>query len=222
MELIKDWLSGSRPYVIGARLYEMYGDNDLLKKMFSAETVTDYKKKRLATELQKIIDDSPTQEQPAGSTGQPVPVPTTKHARAWRKEDNKNDIELSLWEEYRIIHKQMDDLRSQLLLIPNDQERKTAALKILRLDDQLDEIISNRNYYLNHGTLPNQQTVQLHYLTDALLIGTRVENLRRYIRREKNALSKNPQNISAAKRKAEFVDEINHYLKQLNKPLYAD
>ena len=217
MEMIKAWLNGSRNYAMGVKLYVQHGDEPLLKKLFISEGETPYKRERLEIALNELFRDS--KPSTADNTS-PDYTPKKQFEKQWRADDLKDDIEKSLWQQYRLKHKEMDDLRSQLLHFSSVEECREAAFKILRLDEELDEVIYCRNFYKEHGRLP--ETEQVQYITDPFLMADRMSNLKRYIRREKQALEKDSGNTAAACRKKEFVDELNHYLNKLGKPLYDD
>jgi hypothetical protein len=56
MDLIKAWLNGNRNYLTGVKLFLQHGDDDLLKKLFTAEKETSYKRQQLEEELKAICN----------------------------------------------------------------------------------------------------------------------------------------------------------------------
>lgn len=58
MEIILNWLSGQQNFTVGTILYKTFGTDDAFKEQLS-EGETEENKKRLAQELQKIVDPPP-------------------------------------------------------------------------------------------------------------------------------------------------------------------
>lgn len=208
MESIRFWLNGDQDYRTGVQLYVRYGNDPGLKNLFSGEAATGFKRTKLYNALLELYQ---------GNSYEPPTLNDTVTAI----EETGNRVEDGLRELYLAKFKQMQDLRSQLLLLGNDQDRRAAAFAILKLDEECNMVLSRRDYYLQNGQLPEAATGG-KIAEDPLQMGYRVQSLRRYIRREKNILKKEPNNAKAAKRLQAFIMEINIYLKLLKMPLYAD
>jgi hypothetical protein len=59
MEDLKNWLAGGREYASGVQLYLKYGSDELLKKLFTLEAETVYKRDRLQKALLQIYQAAP-------------------------------------------------------------------------------------------------------------------------------------------------------------------
>lgn len=59
MEDLKNWLASGRDYASGVQLYLKYGANELLKKLFTLEVETVYKRDRLQKALLQIYQAAP-------------------------------------------------------------------------------------------------------------------------------------------------------------------
>ena len=200
MNEITNWLQ-SKDYIEGVRLYIEHGQDPVLKNLFTAEKGTPYKEQRLERALRDIL---------AGTEiVKPEDQPSTPMIKSWPIEAAKDDVLKALRAEWLKAFKEMHDLRSQLMLMANDDQRGEAAHRILDLDDLCCNIYSNRNYYLEHGALP--ATKKEEFIVDPLKAAKRMEILGRYIRRERTALKKDPSNVGAAARKQKFTNEYNHY-----------
>lgn len=200
MNDIRDWLQ-SKDYIEGIRLYLQHGQDPALKNLFTAEKGTPYKQQRLERALREILAGTEVvkaEERPASIL-----------MKSWPIEAAKDDVLKALRAEWLKAFKEMQDLRSQLMLLANDDQRGEAAHRILDLDDLCDHIYSKRDYYLEHGTLPAAKKEE--YIVDPLKAAKRMEILGRYIRRERTALKKDPANVGAAARKQKFTNEYNHY-----------
>lgn len=218
MNLIKTWLNGNRNYDVGVKLYLQFGDSPIHKKLFTTEGQTPFKKKRLEELLSAIV----ARQDKAPEQSSQIPISDTEVIKAWPADAVKDDVERSLRTTWLEKFKEMQDLRSQLLLLPNDDQRCQSAFTIIRLDRDCDQVYFERDYYLKEGKLPHQSTTT--YIQDPLLMGVRITSLQRYIRREGVKIKAGdgipPANIVA--RRQEFIQELNYYLEKLGKPLFTD
>jgi hypothetical protein len=200
MEAIRHWLQ-SKDYIEGVRIYLQHGQDPVLKNLFTAEKGTPYKQQRLERALREIL---------AGTeVVKPEERPASSLMKSWPIEAASDDVLKALRAEWLKAFKEMHDLRSQLMLLANDDQRGEAAHRILDLDDLCYSIYLKRNHYLEHGTLPEAKKEE--YIVDPLKAAKRMEILGRYIRRERTALKKDPSNVGAAARKQKFTNEYNHY-----------
>jgi hypothetical protein len=199
--IITDWLS-RKDYIEGVRIYLKHGQDPALKKLFTSEQKTAYKEQRLERALGEILRGT--------EVVKPAEKPTISITmKSWPIEAAKDDVLKALRSDWLRKFKEMQDLRSQLMLLPNDDQRGEAALNILRLDDECDQIYAKRDYYLEHGTLP--AAPEEEFIIDPILAAQRMQTLHRYIRRERLNLKKDPANVGAAARKARFIKEFNYY-----------
>jgi hypothetical protein len=201
MNDITNWLQ-SKDYIEGIRLYLEHGQDPVLKNLFTAEKQTPYKTERLEKALREVlqgVERIKPEERPTISITM----------KSWPIEAAKDDVLKALRAEWLRLFKEMQDLRSQLMLLPTDEVRGETAHRILELDDQCEEIYNKRDYYLENGTLP--QVKKEEYIVDPVKAAKRMEILGRYIRRERTNLKKDPGNSGAAARKLKFIKEYNHY-----------
>lgn len=200
MQSIADWLQ-SKDYIQGVRLYIEHGQDPVLKNLFTAEKGTPYKEQRLERALRDIL---------AGTEiVKPEDQPSTPMIKSWPIEAAKDDVLKALRAEWLKAFKEMHDLRSQLMLLANDDQRGEAAFRILELDDLCYHAYSKRNYYLEHGMLPAEKPPE--FIVDPVKAAKRMQVLQRYIRRERTFLQKDPANTAAAARRKKFIAEYNHY-----------
>ena len=213
MTEIRDWLSSGRNYIEGVRLYLHYGQDPDFKVLLTEEAETPYKRTRLEKALREVLKGVEV----AKTVEEKLPARISE--KSWPAEAAKDDVLKALRAEWLTHFKAMQDLRSQLLLLPTVQERGEAAFEILRLDALCDEIYDRRDFYLQHGTLPQLKSTQSEVIVDPAKIMQRMENLKRYIRRETANLEKNPGDADAAARKKKWIQEYNTYAAKFNADL---
>lgn len=201
MDAIPDWLQ-SKDYIEGVRLYLELGSDPRLKALFTQEAKTDYKAKRLERALRDLMD------KPADKTPPVFVKEFVKPDDQWP--DDADDVLKALKADGIRKFKEMQDMRSQLMGLPNDEARCEMAHAILRLDDEITLIWQKRDYYKAHGRLPSEPK-EVELVGDPHLAMKRMTNLQRYIRREAQALKKDPGNAAAAARRLKFIKEYNHY-----------
>jgi hypothetical protein len=114
-----------------------------------------------------------------------------------------------------LLLKEIAAIHSTLPLL-DPPKRLAAALTLLRKDDELDGIYEQRDYYEKHGALPGIPDAS-PLIEDPFLMGNRLANLKRYIRREKQAVAADPEHAGAKGRLASYVHEYNQYMRKLGK-----
>lgn len=220
MELITQWINNPRrDYSVGVQLYCMHGGDATLKRLFTAEAETKYKAEKLLKALKAIADGTETIKK--AETEQATIETTTAATQAtfykgWPKESNRDETENSLWEKAVTLLKTIAHIHGTLMHLPSDADRCQAVFELLRYDEDLDDVYAAKEYYRENGCLPGKEA-DLEYLTDAFLIGQRISNLGRYIRREKANVAKNAANVEAVSRLQAFTKEFNYYAKKLGK-----
>ena len=221
MDLVRAWLKGSKDYNTGVTLYLQFGADPLLKQSFRNEKETPFKKNKLLQVMQDLAaNHTPVVHAEPAETSTTGFLPAYQQVRRWPGEQLKDELELELWNAYREKIKTQDLFRHALLRMTSDAERREACEKIIRLDDEMDDIILQRDHYQQHGRLPDEPLKD--YEVDPLRIATRITSLTRYIRREKGNIVKKPGDTGAISRRQAFIEELNFYYKKLGKPLYAD
>lgn len=110
-------------------------------------------------------------------------------------------------------YSEMNRLHAQLQLLPSDEERRMAALRILELDEQIQQYWGHIHYYEQHGELPKRKLLRgepdFEHDSAAELIKKR-NNARAYV-------SKNAAQAAFAEKlslRKEWIQQINEFLKQ--------
>src|SRR5699024_10335653 len=88
---------------------------------------------------------------------QPEKKPVLRKERKGWPKGSKDEVLISLREQWEPLFKEMKTLQAQLLLIDSDSERGAAAHRILDLDDACQAIYEKRDYYIANGKLPEER-----------------------------------------------------------------
>lgn len=240
MEAIRIWLNGDKDYTSGCRLYAQFGNDKLLLRLFSEKPETDFKKKRLKEALASLLSAQPAAISPkhnpkntaAKASAKPQAViapvnaaPQTKPftgTTGWSKV--MDDVEASLYEQWKPLYVEMMQLSAQLRDIAlegrTDPYKKIRAgemaLRILDLDDKCEAFYEKRDYYLEHKSLP----VEFPYgepCIDANLWPLKLANHERYAREQRKKLQKDTADTTAAELVQKHEWFILYYKKMLKK-----
>lgn len=232
MEAIRIWFNGKRNYKTGVKLYTIYGSDLLLKRSF-LEPETEFKRKRLEEELEKLIRPAtPGRAASAAPVGKPVirvqlqPAPQTPQdsVKKYLWSENPDDVERSIHGRWKPLFVEMMDLVSRVGETSRSGEQFPGmaaeagrmALRILDLDDQLEDIYAERKHYLEHGRLMEKHPYGEPCL-DPTLIPAKLQNHQRYLREQKGKLEKNPDNTETALLVKKHEWFVTYYKKALQK-----
>lgn len=182
---VHNWLAGPRNFHVGAALYNAFGKDGKIKTLLA-------KGKSPATE--KILHDA-LSAMAAAPPEKPVKPPP--EVQAFNPMPESADTVLqALRNQWLPLYQQMNYLRHQLDAIRGNtpekiEQRRPMALEILALEQQCMHIWGQRAYYEEHGQLPGApaEEKQPDIPTDPLQLGIYVENLKRQIRRKRNAMN---------------------------------
>lgn len=200
---IKDWLNSDRNFTVGVALYDTYGTDDLLKKMF-AQGFSDIRAKRLFDEL--LLLKSVTEniiipnEEP-----QSAPVLVASFAMPEQIVDAEKDPYREKW---LPLYQHMNLLRHSLEITTDETQRGKIAHQILDLEQQCMCIWSQRDYYLKTGRELQPESNTAEPVTDYNQLTKRLQLLRSYIAKYKR--SNNTEKIE------QFEQEKKSILQQLN------
>ncbi len=240
MKDVQQWIQGPKHYRVGVMLYLKYGTNDLFKRALTTEEETSYKRKRLEKELsalcvskeqvtltaKTVLDKQEKKPQPEikkqnikSTPAEPSSDQTANHQpRQWPRSACRDDYEVTLWEKAALLLKEIAALHAYLSTAQSDFERRMYAFELLRKDDELDKVYDNRKAYRT-DCVKESTTDDIEYVTDPYLMAKRLDNLKRYIRREKGNLEKHGETVDRRERLDMYVKEYNYYAGKMEKPL---
>jgi hypothetical protein len=110
----------------------------------------------------------------------------------------------------------MNYLRHQLDAFGEDNSTPTRTKcfaickEILLLEKEINKLWQKRDYYLKHNCLPEQPVPQLQIPTDPIELARRIESLKKYIRRYKQKLAKQPGNAKYAMLLKQYQEEFSY------------
>jgi hypothetical protein len=245
MESIRIWLNGPRSYKAGAKLYQEYGTDELLKRLFS-EGESTFKKEKLVSVFKEMIRGKVGSVSKIGTTVQKKATSVQKagtppagghqpsHQAVLVKQPHKNpgtgwstemdEVEAALFNEWKPVFSERNDLCSRVGEIARQGEKDPAkekeagimALRILDLDDQCDRFYNKRDYYLKNKALPEEKPYGEPCI-DPKLIPLKLENAMKYVRHYRAKLEKDPGNENYKKQVDKHEWFVQHYKKELNK-----
>jgi|SRR6185312_8907080 len=205
-ELVKNWLAGKRNYTVGCILYNRYGTDEELKKLFE-KGKTDYTEKKLVECLKAIAEPSAKLQRPERTTMNHEVFPPSS-----------NKVIHSLRGQWMPLFTEMNYKRHELdkfLFQKTDaamRRRAKLAMEILSLEKQCMRIWQQRDHYIEFGHLPSQQKTEP--VVDPMKIVERYKNVQGYIRRYKMYLRKDPNDAKNQALLKQYEDEFELLKKQ--------
>ena len=186
MELIHDWLEGSKHYSIGRAIYKSLGSDESLKTMFDSG-YSDYNQQRLEKELRAMLSHVKEIEvQDAPEIKVMLPKPT-------------DPILNSIYQEWKPLYMKMNYLRHDLDRYEGQSEvlaniRKPIAIEILELEKKINKLWQDSDYFKEHGHLPNINQPKFKKPDDPVELANAINNCGKNIRRSRKRAELNPSN----------------------------
>lgn len=208
MQLIEQWMKGSKNFVVGRSLYKRFGTNDKLKALLD-KGETPHAKQELVKELQAIVN-----------TG--VRSTVKQEGRQFEEMPKGTDpVLMALEEEWKPLYMQMNYKRHEMDKYgkSNDLAARTAChalcKDILTLEKEINFIWDRYDHYILNGRLPEVKESSFVLPTEPLKLGTLIKTLERYIRRYKNTAATNPKH-------AQLLEDYRKKYKQATGKEYGE
>lgn len=201
MNSIREWLNGSQNYDVGVALFQCYGDNPDMTEMF-LQGHSEYRQARLLSALEKLYASGDHIEIELPGQPEPVAVFTPPSPMPEASTKPKTDPYYANWNP---IFKEMQHLRSQLRLIPTDEERGKVANRILDLEQECNYWWERRDYYLETGQhMPEDNRHRPDPHTNQNELQKRLLTVRTYVTRYE-------KKIEEQGNKPALVEKLNAY-----------
>lgn len=216
MDGIREWLNGTRNYDAGVQLLLQHSGNAKLKRLFTSEAASDFKRSLLGKELAALVTGAAVAKQVQEEQQQQVVQRVAVAHNGWPQQ--MDEVLQALHAQWKPLFSELNALSSRLYDVAKAGKQDEAgrmAHRILDLDDECDGIYEKRDHYLEHGKLPNQAAPG-GAVVDPLKWPLALSNAQRQLREARLRLQKAPNNerIAATIRKNEGL--VAHY-KQLLK-----
>jgi len=219
MDEIRAWLNGSRQYEEGAKLYLIHGKDHLLRRIFM-EPASDFKRAKLVEALKGLLGVKTAVAKKVAVTKAVAIEHIAVSDRKWPKE--KDATLAALHEKWKPLFAEMMSLSSRIYDVAKagqhdmaqHQEAGRMAHRICDLDDECDAIYAQRDYYLEHGKLPEEKK-PMELVVDPLKIPLALANARRYVADYRNKLKREPGNVKAAEKLKKYEWAVGEYMKIL-------
>ena len=178
---ISEWLNSGRNYYEGLALYEVYGQDALLLRVFRQGHST-YRAGRLL-EAMRELKNFAQRETPAAPAKKEVLVTEIEMPES-AVEETKDTYRA----EWLPLYIEMNSLRHMLLQAPDDKERGVMAHKVLALERQCERIWSRRDYMIKNGTELKEEAPASDVVTDKNLVFKSIVNTRSNIAKARKAI----------------------------------
>jgi hypothetical protein len=220
MDAIRNWLKQPVNYDTGAKLYLMYGKDNALRRIFS-EPVSEFKKRKLVEALKGLLVDKVAVEKKIEETKAVAIQHIAVSDRQW---PDKLDATLkALKAQWKPLYAELMHLCTTIYDVAKagetdlvkKAEAGAMAHRICDLDDECDTIYQQRDFYLKHGKIQEEEK-PIELVCDAKRIPKALANAERYVRDYKNKLKKQPDNVHAAEQLKKWEWAVSEYKKKLN------
>lgn len=184
MQLIEQWLKGSKNFIIGRTLYNRFGTDQKLKDLL-AKGESAFVKQELQKALQAIVDTGVRNiVKPATRALEEMPV-------------SFDPVLQSIAEEWKPKYMRMNLLRHKLDEYgeKNDLVSRTAChelcKQILQLEKEINFEWDRKDHYETHGRLADVKEKDVEIPTDPVKLATFIQSCLRQIRRYKPTAGNN-------------------------------
>jgi hypothetical protein len=206
VEILKHWLNSSRDYISGVKLYVEFGDNDDFKDLFLSEGYSVFKEQKLHELITELYRGTKSPNSKVKTPVEPDFPPTTSHQR-WPAHPIEDPVIDALWRQWRPVYSEMLSLQHRIYEVAiagnTDQnkhmEAGQMAIRIKDLEDQVQGIYQERDFYVANGILPGKRFKDDDDLVDPLRWAIELKNNERYVRDYRLKISKDPNNKNAVK-----------------------
>ncbi len=201
MLLIENWLNGSKNFIVGRALYARFGADAKLKELF-AKGELPFIKDALVKALQAINE-----------SGKRTVIKEV-YASYEKMPPGKDSILRALHEEWTPLYSRMKLLQYKLGSYGSDNSTETRencrllCVEILDLEQQCMVIWAKKDFYEEHGHLPETRTDEIEIPEDALEAGRLLETTKRQVRRYKKECKDNPANAKYAGLLKKYEDQL--------------
>lgn len=212
MYIIENWLNGPRNFYVGKAIYKTVGADKKLQHLLE-NGKTPIAEELLLKAMQKLCSS-------------PTAPPVSKPMETVDEMPKTADPVLnSIREEWIKPYQEMNYKRHQLDQYKGNDaamvaKRKPLAFDILDLEQQCMKAWKKRDYYLQHGKLPDVAEVKKELPSDPVELGKYISNLAKNIRRNKQLMKQHPDKPVYTQKyeqyKQEYIDATGSAYQEKN------
>lgn len=228
---VKFWLNSRvKDYDAGVQLYLKYGQDPMLKRLFTKEAESEFKQRRLHQALQELLyplEPVPVQEMPLKAVHSPKPMVAefSQLHKGWPNPITDPVIQ-ALYEQWRPLYAELMSAQQRIYEIAlqgengntgKQMEACQLAHRIIDLDKECDDLYARRDHYLQRGHLPGNDH-EKEVVGDPVRWVTERLNAMRYIREYRAKIKKDPTNKLVPRWEQKILDwqkEVDRYTKLL-------
>lgn len=215
METIRAWLNGAKNYDEGVKLLLEHSRDAKLKRLYTTEGASDFKRGLLQKELQKLLSGAVVHQQVVQQEQEKVVQLVAKAHNGWPSP--MDEVVAALHAQWKPLFSEMNALSSRLYDVAkagNEAEAGRMAHRILELDDQCDAIYDKRDFYLEHGKLPHEPTPK-GIVTDPAKWPLALQNAQRQLRESRLKVKDDPTNEKKAATLKNNEAKVQYYKEKL-------
>jgi len=206
MQKVKEWLDGSRNFIIGRAIYKALGRDPRIIKLIE-KGCTDFALQELVNAMELLL--APASEIPEN-------LPAAAHSvhannvHVSYMADSTNHVLQAIKNEWLPIYKKMCYLQGQLdkygksNSVKAVEYREPIADQILELEQKCIKIWKKREYFLEHGRLPQDKKNTAPIPTDPVELATLLSRTKRNIRTNRQQMALHPDKSQFAKKYLDY------------------
>lgn len=201
---ISSWLANpEKDYAQGAALYNKYGKSKHLARLFVLKHSIGSYQEKIIYELGKLAELPAAAKKPvrvkkvAAKAPKAKPVPPTvqeiekavkvpKSTFTAEEFDALPDEVKELEKQWKQLYKERAHVRAALPHLPEQEDRKKAALLILQQGTTIQQIFDDIQYYKDHGFLPDRKALEKQVPDTLAEVTAEIPRTRSRISRNKN------------------------------------
>lgn len=197
-----------------------HSTDEKLKRLFTMEAESAFKKKLLTDSLKKLLSTGAEKNIHEKKVAENSVQSVKKAHLGWPESEDQVLTALRL--QWKPLFSELNNLSARLYDISKAgiedvakrNEAGAMAHRILDLDDECDEYYAKRDYYLEHKRLPDDRN-QEPAIVDPLKLPILLHNAQRYVREFKLKVKNNPSNEKAAAKLLKWEQKVVELKRQL-------
>lgn len=208
MIAVERWMKSGQNWAVGVSLYAALGKDEKLKKLFALGP-SSFAKKKLESALKSIATSTKKEATSLPASPQKKKDIIDSETDVAVMPDSADNILQAIKNEWTIPYMEMNYLRHKMFGIDGNspdavKARGEMAFKVLELEQMCMKIWKKRDYYLEHGKLPDSPEKKQTIPADPIALAKFIENCKKNIRRNRKLMELHADN-------PDYAAAYNHY-----------